>query len=196
MGSKERKETHKQNIRASILKTARDMVANGGWQGVSIRKLASAIEYTAPIIYEHFENKDALLRELISDGFRRMLQKIEKTINKSLSQKKQLYRFANAYFDFASKNCDLYQLMFWSNYNVQYNLPTDLKKIIGVFRNYSKEPYIENNVPNRTDELIIDLLCIIHGYISLGLISKIPEINGKTEKFCKRAIKTHIKSMF
>ena len=34
-----------------------------------MRKIADKIEYTAPIIYEYFANKDAILNELTRQGY-------------------------------------------------------------------------------------------------------------------------------
>lgn len=41
---------------------------NEGWQSLSIRKIADAIEYSIPVIYDHFENKEAILHEMGKDG--------------------------------------------------------------------------------------------------------------------------------
>jgi AcrR family transcriptional regulator len=63
MGSKERIQRQKEETRKNILKAAREIVKQEGWQGLSMRKIADKIEYTAPIIYEYFANKEAILQE-------------------------------------------------------------------------------------------------------------------------------------
>jgi AcrR family transcriptional regulator len=70
MGIAERKIRQKEDVRASILKAAWQLVENEGWQAVSIRKIAEAIEYSVPVIYDHFQNKDAILLEFTKEGFR------------------------------------------------------------------------------------------------------------------------------
>jgi AcrR family transcriptional regulator len=57
-------------MKQAILAAARDIAAQEGWQAVTIRKVADRIEYSRPMIYEHFENKDAVLLELMREGFR------------------------------------------------------------------------------------------------------------------------------
>ena len=57
-------------MKQAILAAARDIAAQEGWQAVTIRKVADRIEYSPPMIYEHFENKDAVLLELMREGFR------------------------------------------------------------------------------------------------------------------------------
>ena len=70
MGITERKLRQREEVRASILAAASKLVEKEGWQALSIRKIADAIEYSAPVIYDHFENKDALLLEFTKRGFR------------------------------------------------------------------------------------------------------------------------------
>ena len=41
---------------------------------LSMRKIADAIEYSAPVVYDHFENKEAILFEISLQGFK-LLQK-------------------------------------------------------------------------------------------------------------------------
>ena len=59
MGTTERRLREKEKVRAAILDTAWNMVKEEGWQSLSIRKIADAIEYSVPVIYDHFENKEA-----------------------------------------------------------------------------------------------------------------------------------------
>ena len=69
MGITDRKLRQKEEVRASILDTAWEMVVTEGWHSFSIRKVADAIEYSVPVIYSHFENKDAILLEFNRKGF-------------------------------------------------------------------------------------------------------------------------------
>jgi hypothetical protein len=62
MASKERILRLKDETRANILEASLDIVKEEGWAALSMRKIADKIEYTAPIIYEYFENKEAILK--------------------------------------------------------------------------------------------------------------------------------------
>jgi len=70
MGIEERRDRERQEMKQAILAAARDIAAQEGWQAVTIRKVADRIEYSPPMIYGHFENKDAVLLELMREGFR------------------------------------------------------------------------------------------------------------------------------
>src|SRR5579863_3384744 len=69
MSITDRKQRQKEEVRASILETAWEMIVTDGWPSFSIRKVADAIEYSVPVIYSHFENKDAILLEFNRKGF-------------------------------------------------------------------------------------------------------------------------------
>src|SRR5580658_4540027 len=77
MGSKERIHRLKEQTRVNILDAAYDIVKDEGWQALSMRKIADKIEYTAPIIYEYYANKDAILLELSKKGFEMLAGKMK-----------------------------------------------------------------------------------------------------------------------
>lgn len=112
MGIPERRLRQKEKVRADILETAWQLVMKDGWQSLSIRRIADAIEYSAPVIYDHFESKEAILEEFAKDGFRRLSKKIQQAKMKSADPAEQLRTIANAYWNFAFKNKEYFQLMY------------------------------------------------------------------------------------
>src|SRR5215217_9079492 len=69
MGTRERREREREELRTKILDAARELFAREGYEAVSMRKIADAIEYSPTAIYVHFADKDALLEELCSHDF-------------------------------------------------------------------------------------------------------------------------------
>src|SRR5688500_7182493 len=112
MGIPERKAREKEQIRKAILSTAWQMVKEEGWQSLSIRKIADAIEYSVPVIYDHFENKEAILMEFAKEGFHLLSKKIHSAREKHNDPAEQLNTVANAFWNFAFKNKEYYQLMY------------------------------------------------------------------------------------
>lgn len=112
MGITERRLRQKEEVRLNILSTAWKIVKEEGWEAVSIRKIADAIEYSVPVIYDHFESKDAILWEFARKGFFLLSKKIQRAREKSDDPAEQLRAIADAYWNFASKNHEHYQLMF------------------------------------------------------------------------------------
>jgi len=112
MGITERRLREKEKVRAAILTTAWQMVKEDGWESLSIRKIADAIEYSVPVIYDHFDNKEAILIEFVCEGFRQLTKKVRQAKEKHTSPVDQLKAMADAYWNFALKNKQYYQLMY------------------------------------------------------------------------------------
>jgi AcrR family transcriptional regulator len=112
MGIAERRLRQKEEVKANILATAWQIVKDDGWESVSIRKIADAIEYSVPVIYDHFQNKEAILWEFAKEGFRMLSKRIQQAKDKSGDPEEQLKAIADAYWNFAFKNKEYYQLMF------------------------------------------------------------------------------------
>ena len=112
MGITDRRLREKENVRSAILATAWQMVKEEGWHSLSIRKIAEAIEYSVPVIYDHFENKEAILVEFAREGFKLLAKKIQQAKEKSDNPSEQLKIMADAYWNFAFKNKEYFKLMY------------------------------------------------------------------------------------
>jgi AcrR family transcriptional regulator len=112
MGIIERRQRQKEEVRTSILNAAWNLVESEGWQALSIRKIADAIEYSIPVIYDHFENKEAIFLEFTKRGFRLLNEDIIKAALISNEPEEQLEAIAYSYWRFAFDNEEYYQLMY------------------------------------------------------------------------------------
>ncbi|WP_224246099.1 TetR/AcrR family transcriptional regulator [Hyalangium gracile] len=77
MGSAERKQRQKAQLREQILAAARDIVVREGFRGLSMRKLADAVEYAPATLYLHFQNRDEIAQELCAGGFQELWSFLE-----------------------------------------------------------------------------------------------------------------------
>src|SRR5215213_11218333 len=105
MGTKERRD----RVRQAILRASREIAARKGWQAVSMRKVADRIEYSPPTIYEHFASKEAILLELMREGFRQLLADMRSTTDALSDPQERVLGLARAYWGFAWQNPALYQ---------------------------------------------------------------------------------------
>jgi len=112
MGITDRKLRQKEEVRASILEAAWEMVVTEGWPSFSIRKIADAIEYSVPVIYSHFENKDAILLEFNRKGFKLLAESLTAAKAGLVNPADQIRSMGRAYWHFAFANKEYYQLMF------------------------------------------------------------------------------------
>ena len=69
MGIKERKDREKEQLKIKMLEAAIDIINEDGHQALTIRRLASRIEYSPRTIYLYYRDKEELLRAIIEHGF-------------------------------------------------------------------------------------------------------------------------------
>ena len=79
MGTKERKEREREEMRELILNAANDIIAAEGFVGLSIRKIANNIEYSPAIIYHYFKDKDDIVNYLMKNGYKKIIDAISST---------------------------------------------------------------------------------------------------------------------
>ncbi|MES2486993.1 MAG: TetR/AcrR family transcriptional regulator [Bacteroidota bacterium] len=173
MGSKERILRQKEETRANILTAARDIVKQEGWQGLSMRKIADKIEYTAPIIYEYFSNKEAILQELTVKGFVLLAKDLANIKKKYTAPDEQLEGMWMAYWDFARKNKEMYQLM----YGVQMTCcKQGTPESDGPYDLISEVIAELMGVDDPEEEVILQkyftFFSVIHGLISINMIGE------------------------
>ena len=77
MKSATRRKQQQDELRAKILDAARELFVAHGVEAVSMRKVAEKIGYTATTLYNHFEDKDALLARPLRRRLRRAARVVQ-----------------------------------------------------------------------------------------------------------------------
>ncbi|MXV17692.1 TetR/AcrR family transcriptional regulator [Hufsiella ginkgonis] len=173
MGITDRRLRQKEEVRQNIICTAWQMVMKDGWHALSIRKIADAIEYSVPVIYDHFENKEAILLEFSKEGFRILSAKIIEARDKFQDPAEQIRSMADAYWDFALNNLEHYQLMFGIGMaccEISKSMPEQEN-----FRRLVSEPMEELAKKNQRGDVNICLKyhtfwSVMHGLISIKIV--------------------------
>jgi AcrR family transcriptional regulator len=111
MGVAERKEKEKREMRALILDTAMRLLLQKGYEKVTLRGIAEAIEYSPATIYLYFKDKNDILFALHTEGFERFYRR-QQTILTIKDPWKRLRQHARVYMSFALENPEYYDLMF------------------------------------------------------------------------------------
>jgi AcrR family transcriptional regulator len=110
MGVKERRQRERTQVREKILDAALDVFAKGGAEGVTMRALADAIEYSPPVIYAHFRDKEAIIQELCYRQLRSLAQLFAGF--GALDPVERLRRIGYVYADFAVDNPSHFRFLF------------------------------------------------------------------------------------
>jgi len=111
MGITERREREKEEVRSKILDAARELFAAEGYEKVTMRRIAEAIEYSPTTIYLHFEDKDDLVRALCNADFGRLLDAIEHA-PMPVDPIEAIRQLGRAYVAFALEHPNQYRFMF------------------------------------------------------------------------------------
>ena len=112
MGVSERKTRQRAEREQRIVAAAAAIAEQEGWDAVTIRRLAEAIEYSQPVLYSHFANRDAIVAAVAIEGFREIAAVLRTAVDTDATTDDSLSNIANAYLDFASARPALYQAMF------------------------------------------------------------------------------------
>jgi AcrR family transcriptional regulator len=175
MGIAERRIRQKGEVKSSILEAAWKLVQEEGWQALSIRKIAEAIEYSVPVIYDHFTNKEAILLEFTKRGFQLLNEDLERAQGRFTNPQQQIEAIAYAYWKFAFTNKEYYQLMYGlgmpscetvkqiSELNTFTELIlTPIRSLIAKSTNTDSDPYLKLHT----------LWSTLHGLISINMMGK------------------------
>jgi AcrR family transcriptional regulator len=190
MGSKERILRLKENTRSNLLKAALKIVKKNGWQALSMRKIADEIDYTAPVIYEYFSNKESLISELSASGYQMLSLKIKSAMQSHAGPVEQLEAMWLAYWYFAFSEKELYQAMYGVEVNCSlmkegFSKAEEIKSLFsGVIAKMTGEQ-------DNADEIIATkyfmLWSAVHGLISINMVNR-----GQSEEINQRVLQETI----
>lgn len=127
MGTKERRERERQELKEKILKAARELFAAQGYEAVTMRQIAEAIEYSPTAIYLHFKDKRAVFNELCSADFKALAQEF-RGIAEIPDPIERLQAAGAGYVRFALAYPHHYRLMFMTTHPEGHEDETDLEK--------------------------------------------------------------------
>ena len=112
MGIKERKAREKEQLRQQILSAARELFVNEGYDNVSMRKIASKIEYSPTTIYLYFKDKADLLDSVCQETLLNLLNTLEQLKSDISDPVERLKKSGRAYIAFGLKYPQDYKLTF------------------------------------------------------------------------------------
>jgi AcrR family transcriptional regulator len=176
MGIRERRERERQELREQILTAAQELAAQSSWQAVTIRKVAERVEYSPPMIYEHFASKEAILIELMRLGNARMRDALRAAHDGAKGPRAAVREMALAYCRFAWRYPELYQVMYGLG-GVPFcaePLPDEVKEVF--FVAYKAIEALQTQAGARVGDLetaVEVLWAALHGIITLGMTDRI-----------------------
>ncbi|MBI1424483.1 MAG: TetR family transcriptional regulator [Gammaproteobacteria bacterium] len=118
-----RSEHSRDEIQAMAIQAAITILSEQGLQGLSTRKVASAIGYTAGTLYLVFKNLDELILQVNAASLDELHVWMQDALAKNKAPQAQLLGLAHAYLSFARENFARWSLMFTHQMPVEMHLP-------------------------------------------------------------------------
>lgn len=96
-----RREREKEDMKELILSAANEIVVAEGFEKLSIRKIASSIEYSPSLIYHYFKDKDQIINALMERGYQKIVMAVSSAKRENTSPELYLEAMMRNYIDVA-----------------------------------------------------------------------------------------------
>ena len=146
--------------RDQVLTTARDLAEAEGWPAVTMRRLASELGVTQPVLYTVFDSRQALVDAITLVGYRELADALEGAENDPLARMR-------AYLDFAATHPRTYEVLFMPSalpFNAQ-DTPEPMKRAFAAVA-----PFFPDADGTHTEVV----WAVLHGLATLGAGSRLP----------------------
>ncbi len=166
------------DVEHAILEAARDILAVGGLDALSMRSVAERVGVSATAIYHYFANKDELIRRVVEHGFRRFGTYLEQAAEQhpkgSLERVRSL---GEAYLTFALENQSYFRVLF----GLQHDVPHRLDELphgggYGLLRQAVEDAIASGAMRGANpDVMVMYLWSITHGLLTIMLACRIDQ---------------------
>lgn len=131
MGIKERKLRDLENRKQLILKTAKELFYQKGFNTVTLDDIATKIEFSKGTIYSHFESKEEIYAHLLLEQLGILLGFLKESVRNSINTIDGIQKCLNVYIDFYRKHKEYFQLLFFIDiFSNHYKIPQEILKKI------------------------------------------------------------------
>jgi AcrR family transcriptional regulator len=168
LGITERREREREEVRRKILDSARELFALEGYERVTMRGIADAIEYSPTTIYNHFEDKDDLVRALCQEDFSELLAVIQEQTWPA-DPVEAIRRLGHVYVQFGLTHPNHYRFMFMTRHGgKEPEKPPAGEQTFGVLRAFVDRAVAAGRLRDVPRDAICQVLwATVHGVTAL-----------------------------
>jgi AcrR family transcriptional regulator len=112
MALADRRQQYRESLRQEILDAARELFVRQGYEATSIRRIAEKVGCSPGIIYHYFEDKPAVMAQLVRETFAQMNARVSMMANDDAPPLDNLRRALRAYIEFGIQNPHHYSILF------------------------------------------------------------------------------------
>lgn len=161
-----------------IITAARELAEAEGWDAVTTRRLAEWIEYSQPVLYSHFDGKDAIMRAVAIQGFEELAGCLRQARLGADNSEPELRAVCRAYLEFATQRPAIYQAMFVMPTDVKFANEETPAPLRASFEEFVSALPPGTEQPELTAEVTWSAL---HGMVVLAATKRIPP-EGQAER--------------
>ena len=165
MGIAERRERDRLGLRRKILDAARELFMREGYERVTMRRIAEAIEYSPTAIYLHFKDKDELVRALCADEFGQLLRALPQ--EPPADPVDWIRQLGVAYARFGLTHPNHYRFMFMTGPH-QHEVSAEGQQAFGLLRAAVEKAVASGRFRNENADAVAQVLwASLHGVVAL-----------------------------
>lgn len=113
MGASDRKKRETELLRQRVLDVAEEIIAKEGVRNVTMRRIASSVEYAPTVLYRLFANKNDLMDNLIARGYVGVRKRYEEVLSQNDSDPLRAFAgLIKVYVNYALSHPNHYRMWF------------------------------------------------------------------------------------
>ncbi|SMO95427.1 transcriptional regulator, TetR family [Chryseobacterium rhizoplanae] len=175
MSISERKQQEKEALRLLILNGAKKLFVEKGIDQTTIRNIADKINYSVGTVYVYFKDKNAILHDLHSIGFKELGGYFKELLSIE-DPMQRIRKMGIIYMKFALENSEMYDLMFNLRAPMEYleNTDNDLwsegNETFGYVKKTVEDCMSRGHFKNHNSEALAFMIwSLVHGMCSLEI---------------------------
>ena len=176
MGLQERKERERSEMQEKVLKTAADIMKSKGIGAISIRKIASKIEYSPAIVYHYFNDKEDIINHLVALKYQQFFAVLSSSVLNGDNSEETLRQGLRRFINYATEMGEEYKIITLSESpailartSILHQGAVAEKPTVALLRNILKEILADRN----HDESRLEILAQVIWASTFGLILRL-----------------------
>jgi AcrR family transcriptional regulator len=175
-----------------ISSAARRLLDQEGAEGVTMRRVATAVGITPMALYRHYPNRDGLLNTVADSGFVELAAKLA-DLRLTGRIDRQLLKILDVFLDHAFDNPRLFELMFLTKREGARQYPEDFRMRRSPTANASADVIaraMETGYFRKDDvwEIVFETGALMQGLIMLYLGGRMAMSPSEFRAFCHRSL--------
>ncbi|WP_016699587.1 TetR/AcrR family transcriptional regulator [Actinoalloteichus spitiensis] len=165
------KERRRLARRHEIMDVALAIAEREGWEAVTTRRVARSIDYSQPVIYQHFSSRDDLIAAIARRGFNTLTGEVESVAR--AGDARPFEELCRRYVAFGRRHPRLYEVMFGAPTTLAFataDTPEELRRTFLTLRELVARGHPAEDADGATEFF----WACCHGLVSLLLAGRIP----------------------